>query len=184
MGARAAVYDLVSGDVVNVVVVDPKVQWSPGEGLGREPAPADVGVGWRRTAPGTFEPIPAPLTQRRAAALADLERAFAGRIAAGFAYQGVNYQIDPQSQGNITTYGTRASAVLAGVSGATWPAQFSWIRTDNQRQPFTAAEFYAFSQAAQDYVTALYYVRRAAKDAVAASDSPEAVVAAAPWPAN
>lgn len=184
MATRVALYSLTTGDVVNVVVAGADKTWTPPEGFGTEEVGPEVGIGWRRIEAGRFEPIPMTLSERRGRALAAVAEDFTARLASGFNYQGVNYQIDPQSQGNITTYGTRASAVLAGVSGATWPAQFSWIRTDNQRQPFTAAEFYAFSQAAQDYVTALYLVRRAAKDAVAASDNPEAVVSATPWPAN
>ena len=185
--STVVIYRKDSGEVVNRAVHsgDPNDPWAPGPGLDFEPAPDDlVGVGWRRLAPGQYESIAVPIGTRRAEAVAQIEASFKHRLADGFTYAGALYQIDPTSQANITTYGTRASAVLAGVSGATWPAQFSWIRTDNQRQPFTAAEFYAFSQAAQDYVTALYLVRRAAKDAVAASDNPEAVVSATPWPAN
>ncbi len=181
---RVVIYREDDGTVVNAAVHDPQSDWTPGPGLAFEAAPDHVGVGWRRTGPSVFEPIAVSSESRRAAAVQQIDQAFAGRFAAGFNYGGHNYQIDGVSQGNITTYGTRASAVLAGVSGATWPAQFSWIRTDNGREPFTAAAFYVFSQAAQDYVTALYYVRRALKDAVAVADDPEAVVAAATWPSN
>lgn len=179
---RVAIFRTADGAVENVAVKG-EGAWSPPAGRDFVACPAEVGPGWRWTG-AAFEPTPVPIAERRAAAVAAIERAFAARIAAGFNHGGVNYQIDPQSQGNITTYGTRASAVLAGVAGAAWPEAFTWIRTDNARQQFTAAQFYAFSQAAQDYVTALYYVRRAIKDAVAVSGNPEAVVEAASWPSN
>ena len=182
--STVVIYRKDTGEVVNRAVHsdDPNDPWVPGPGLDFEAAPdASIGVGWQRVGPGQYEPIPVPIETQRAEAVARVEAGFKQRLADGFTYAGVLYQIDPQSQVNIATYGARAVAVLAGVPGAAWPDNFTWIRADNQREPFSAAEFYAFSQAAQDYVTGLYYTRRETKDVAAVAADPVAAADAVTW---
>lgn len=125
----------------------------------------------------------APLAQRRALALAAAARAYGAQLAAGVAFAGKTWQIDDASQARIASMGASAVAVLAGVAGASWPPGFAFIAADNTATAMTAQQMLDLATAARDRVIALRVAFRALKDAILASNAPEAIDVAAGWPA-
>lgn len=93
------------------------------------------------------------------------------RIAAGFTFNGVRFQLDSESQDKITAMGAAAKfAVIGGaLSGnlrwADPDRDFSWIATDNSQVEMDAPAMIAFADAAMQWVYAHTLAARALKDA-------------------
>ena len=141
----------------------------------------DDGGTWRLST--TADDLAAAKVAKKAAVDAQL----AALYTAGWTYGGVMYQIDPDSQANITAMGALASASVAGVPGAAaWPAGFYWIAADNSHEAMTAAQMFAFAQAVAGHVSALILFGRGLKDQIDAATTAAAVDAidvTTGWPA-
>lgn len=118
---------------------------------------------------------------RRAAVQVERDR----RIANNFTFNGVAYQIDPDSQRYITAKGAQAKfAVAAGAQPgdfrwATPDQDFGWIATDNSITPMDAQTMSAFADAAGLWVTAHIMKGHAIK---AMSPLPADITADELWP--
>lgn len=95
--------------------------------------------------------------------LAEFDR----RVAAGFTYINVLYQITDYSRSNMTAAAVLATLALAGQF--TWPVNgYPWIASDNSIQTFTAAGFVAFGAAVAAYYAAMVFNSRSLKDSIVA----------------
>ncbi len=130
-----------------------------------------------------YNPVPAA----QATAVAAVNARYDAIIAAGFAYQGKSYQIDPASQANMAAVGAMALGSVGNPTSAPWPAGFVWIAADNSQVTMTAQQAYAFTYAAGLYVSAAILNLRALKNQILAAASVAAVEAVdltQGWPAN
>lgn len=118
-----------------------------------------------------------PLAAAKAARLAEVAAELAQRNAAGFAHGGKVFQIDDASQARITALAVKASLVIGGVAGASWPQGFRFIAADNTGAPFDAAGFVGFADAASNIVIARRLRARALKDAIVAAADATALAA-------
>lgn len=98
--------------------------------------------------------IPADFPDARTAKIAAIGAELATRMAAGFSYQGVSFQLDEAAQGRITALAVKASMVMAGTADVEWPPGFAFIAADNSQMEFTAPGFVAFADAAASTVIA------------------------------
>lgn len=114
------------------------------------------------------EPTAEQIAARRRTAI-DAERDT--RIAAGFTFGGVRFQLDSESQDKVTAMGAAAKfAVLGGAQAGNlrWAdpdRDFSWIATDNSQVEMDAPTMSAFADAAMQWVYAHTLAARALKDA-------------------
>lgn len=119
-------------------------------------------------------------------ALNRLNNQYNGLYASGFNYNGQNFQIDPDSQAKINAACSMAMAIQA--SGAQWPANYTWIASDNTTMSLgTVAAVLTFGLGVGQYVTSLVLTNRAMKDAIASlPDIPscDAFNVASGWPSN
>ncbi len=125
------------------------------------------------------------LAQAQTIAAANVTLMLAGKIAAGWTYDGALYQIDAGAQANIAAMGALAGAVQSNVPGASWPTGFAWIDAANGSHAMNAAQMFVFAQGAATYVSALILNARALKDAILAATTVNAVQAidlTAGWP--
>lgn len=163
----------------------------------------EVGLGWilpagAASAAELVSPMP-PAAERsledaKITRVGELEVRFRGILAAGVAFGGAAYQIDEVSQGKLTAMGALADRYRQAAGGydddgwdAFWAplGGFRFIAADNIARPLSASGMAALSGAATLTVAALYYVRRAHKDAIAALTTIADVDAydiAAGWP--
>jgi len=110
------------------------------------------------------------------------------RIAAGFTFQGVGFQTDPDSVKRIA--GAASAALVAITIDAAAPgdlrwadpdADFVWIAADNSLVPMDAPSVIAFGKAYMAHERALVFAAKAIKDRIRTGESVD--VAAAPeWP--
>jgi hypothetical protein len=166
------------------------------QGIGLHQAVAAAGFmlrnidgAWFASAPSVqaiingYNPVPAAQHSAIAAAQAQYDAV----IAAGFAYQGKSFQIDPAAQANMTAMAAMAQASIADPTGALWPAGFVWIAADNSQVAMTASQLLAFTYAAGIYVSACILYLRSLKDQILAASTPAAIQAialTAGWPVN
>lgn len=145
--------------------------------------PGDIADGETLTSPPSLDHVwigtswRLPLARAKAVKLQIVAAELTRRLAAGFSYLGVIYQIDEASQGRIASLAMKAERVVAGRSGATWKANFRFIAADNTRVPFTAPEFGAFADAASNAVIELRERARDLKDAILAAADVDALAA-------
>ncbi len=124
------------------------------------------------------------LAQARSAKDGEVLAAFEARVGAGLPYAGKVLQIRDADRNLVTATASRAGLYLqqqaAPIDGVTitWPeGGFPWRMMDDTFVTLSPAEFIAMAQAAADYYGALFYVRSAMRDAVAAAQTVEAVAA-------
>lgn len=136
---------------------------------------------------------PVDLTAAREAKSAAIMVAFEEHVAAGVPYGGKVLQIRDADRNLITSNFGRAAAYLqqqanplTGVT-ITWPPNgFPWRMLDDSFLLLTPSQFIDMAQQAADRYGALFYVRSALKDAVAAAETPEALASidiTTGWPA-
>ncbi|UWU13280.1 DUF4376 domain-containing protein [Rhizobium sullae] len=92
------------------------------------------------------------------------------RIAAGFTFQGVDYQSRPEDRENIMGACTAAlAAIMAGAQpdDFRWhggDADFVWLAADNSAHPLDAQTMFAFGKAAMSHKQSHIFAGRALKD--------------------
>lgn len=164
-------------DAANVFPVHAGLQWVD--------CPDDCTTNWTYDGTNFSAPAAPSLAQVKARRKIRLSQAYGQKIAEGLVYGGKVYQLDEPSQARITSMATRAVAVIQGIGGATWPSGFAWIAADNSTAAMTAAQMFAFAQAAADRVVALRVAFRTKKDEIDALGTVAAVTAYdinAGWP--
>jgi hypothetical protein len=145
-----SLYDKATG-IARVIEAPGEI--SDGETLQAPPSPRHVWAVDRWTL---------PFADAKVAQVAKVGTELARRNSAGFAYEGVLYQLDETSQVRIASL-----TVLAMVNeGVGWPEQFAFIAADNSPIPFTASAFATFGAAAALMVTKRRLNARALKDAI------------------
>jgi hypothetical protein len=102
---------------------------------------------------------------------------FAGLIAAGFTFSGTLYQIDSDSQAQITAMGALALGSITDPANSPWPAGFTWIAANNSQVAMDAPTMYAFARAVAGYVSACVLNLRAIKNAIAGAADQAALTA-------
>lgn len=132
------------------------------------------------------------LGRSRASKMHAIAAAFDARVNRGLPYGGKVLQIRDADRNLITAIASRAGLYLqqqtAPIGGVTitWPeGGFPWRMADDSFVALSPAEFVAMAQAAADYYGALFYVRSAMKDAVAAAPDVatiETIDTSAGWP--
>jgi hypothetical protein len=148
-----------------------------------------VGV-WEFSDPDHAQAVAAaynPVPYAQGVAIAAGVAQFNAVIAAGFAYQGKVYQLDPASQSNMTAMGAMALGSIGNPVASPWPSGFVWIAADNTGTAMTAQQCYAFTFAAGLYGSACVLFLRTLKDRILATASLAAVQAidvTAGWPTN
>jgi hypothetical protein len=109
------------------------------------------------------------LAQNQASKAQAATAVYASRIAAGFTWSSVLYQIDPASQANISAMGLMALGSVTDPANSPWPSGFYWVAADNSHVAMDAPAMYAFGRAVGAYVSACVLKLRAIKDAIAAA---------------
>ena len=113
-----------------------------------------------------FEP---GLAEHRLAKRNEAADDFAARMAAGFTCSGALFQIDGDSQQNITAMGALALSSVIDPTANPWPGDFYWIAADNSHVAMDAAATLAFARSVATYVSSCILRLRAIKDAIAAA---------------
>jgi hypothetical protein len=93
------------------------------------------------------------------------------RLDGGFVYRGVEYDSDKGARDSIASASAMALGAMiedpGGEKGLRWAdpdRDFAWIAANNVAVPMTAAECYAFAQAAMAYASSLIIAARNLKD--------------------
>ena len=92
------------------------------------------------------------------------------RIAAGFEWNGYNWQFDTTSKQNITGSGSLAAMAImqgAAVGDYTWNGgtePFQWVTADNQRVSLDAHDMFEMARSAASHVNMHFMAGRALKD--------------------
>jgi hypothetical protein len=94
---------------------------------------------------------------------------YAARIAGGFTWSGTLYQIDPDSQAQITAFGAMALGSITDPANSPWPPGFTWIALNNSQVPMDAPTMYAFARAVATCVSGCILTLRAIKNAILAA---------------
>lgn len=166
---------VLKGDMPSVATL--RVKWLAinafGQGLERTGDNASPG----QVLASVLAQLPADFPDARTAKIAEIGAALTIRMASGFSYEDVTFQLDEAAQGRITALAVKASMVIAGTPGVEWPEGFAFIAADNSQKAFTAAEFVAFADAAASTVISRRLHARALKDAVLAAADDAAVAA-------
>lgn len=143
------------------------------------------GTGWLVEGPLDPEPDPEPtLAERRDAILAAVTALRNQRLAEGAPHGGKRFALDDTSRTDLGGMATTATLVLLGA--LTWPDDYAtgWIALDNTRLPLpTPTEGIALAAAVAARYAAIVQRARDIKDAVLASDEPEATDITVGWPA-
>lgn len=146
--------------------------------------------GWREASSPELAAIALAKAKREKDAA--IHAAFDARVVAGLPYGGKVLQIRDADRNLITAIASRAAlflqqqtAPIVGVT-ITWPANgFPWRMADDSFVALSPEQFVAMAQAAADYYGALFYVRSALKDAVAAAPDVatiDSIDTSAGWP--
>jgi hypothetical protein len=139
----------------------------------------DAQIGWAWDGE-TFAPPVAPLEERKAALLAQVNTERDTRIRSPFTFNGTPFDYDAESQKRIT--GAASLAGFAMTLGGKLPGDllwhggdtpFTWIAADNSLVQMDAPTTFALGQAAAAWESAHIFVARALKDAIEAADSGE-----------
>lgn len=127
---------------------------------------------------------PAPtLDERRAQAAAAVDALRDERMAEGAEHAGKRFALDGTSRTDLGGMATTGALVLMGALD--WPADYvtGWIALDNTRLPLpTPHDGIALAAAVAARYAALVQAARDIKDAVLASDEPEAIDITEGWP--
>ncbi|OYD82495.1 DUF4376 domain-containing protein [Azospirillum brasilense] len=129
---------------------------------------------------------PAPvltLAERRAAVAAAVDARRDQHMAEGAEHGGKRFALDGTSRTDLGGMATTGALVLMGALD--WPADYAtgWIALDNTRLPLpTPQDGIALAAAVAGRYAALVQAARDIKDAVLASDEPEAIDIAEGWP--
>lgn len=124
----------------------------------------------------TFSPSGPSIGQRRADALAALKAHHEAILAGGVSFQGKRIAAHEAARADLVAMQSVAMAALS--NGLVWPSGYAqgWICTDNTRLPLpTPKDGAILVTAVFDWVSGLRNAVRETKDAILASESPEAV---------
>ncbi|TWA76862.1 uncharacterized protein DUF4376 [Azospirillum brasilense] len=136
--------------------------------------------------PALADPPPPPertLDERRATVAAAVDALRDQHMAEGAEHGGKRFALDGTSRTDLGGMATTGALVLMGALD--WPADYAtgWIALDNTRLPLpTPQDGIALAAAVAGRYAALVQAARTIKDAVLASDEPEAIDITAGWP--
>jgi hypothetical protein len=122
-----------------------------------------------RVSEGAYVPYAPTFADTQAAKVATAEAFYGGLITAGFTYNGVRFQIDPQSQTQLAAMSLMALGNITDPVNSPWPAGFYWVAADNSHVPMDAPGLYAFGRAVAGYVSGCILHLRAIKDEIASA---------------